>query len=107
MAHFLPEIFLSLMRNKDVCSDLGSADTEAVMQQGSPNGQSQRFPGHDDAAMLRLIMSGLDEIQATSDDYTLTVSSLGISDSARCDINLSFNNAQTGFAVCGVSHTRS
>ncbi len=90
--------------DEDVCDDLGSANTEAVMQQGSPNGQSQRFLGHDDAAMLRLAMSGLDEIQGTSDDYTLTVSSLGISDSAECDINLSFNDAQTGFAVCGVSY---
>ena len=90
--------------DEDVCSDLGAANTEAVMQQGSPNGQSQRFLGHDDAATLRLAMSGLDELQGTGDDYTLTVTSLGISDSADCDINLSFNNAQTGFAVCQVGY---
>jgi hypothetical protein len=89
--------------DQGVCSDLGVPNTEAVMQQGSPNGQSQRFLGHSGEAMLRLGMSGLDEIQGTSDDYTLTVESLGISDSPDCDVNLSFNNAQTGFAVCGVS----
>lgn len=83
-----------------VCGLLGSANTEAVMQQGSPNGQAQRFLSHDDAAMLRLAMSGVDEVQGTADDYSLTVNSLGISSSSDCDVNLSFNDAQTGFAVC-------
>ena len=87
-----------------VCTALGSPNTEAVMQQGSPNGQAQRFLGHDDEAMLRLAMSGVDEIQGTADDYSLSVQSLGISDSTDCDINLSFDNAETGFAVCGVTY---
>lgn len=86
-----------------VCNALGSANTEAVMQQGTPNSQAQRFLGHDDEAMLRLAMSGLDEIQGTADDYTLNVVSLGISDSPDCNINLSFNDDETGFAVCQVS----
>jgi hypothetical protein len=73
------------------------------MQQGTPNSQAQRFLGHDDEAMLRLAMSGLDEIQGTADDYTLNVVSLGISDSPDCNINLSFNDDETGFAVCQVS----
>ena len=87
-----------------VCSAIGSSNTEAVMQQGSPNGQAQRFLGHDDAAMLRLAMSGLDEVQGTADDYSLSVQSLGISDSPDCDINLSFDNNETGFAVCKTSY---
>ena len=86
--------------DKTVCNALGSANTEAVMQQGSPNGQAQRFLGHDDEAMLRVAMSGLDEIQGTADDYALNVVSLGVSDSPSCNINLSFDNAKTGFAVC-------
>lgn len=87
-----------------VCNALGSANTEAVMQQGSPNGQAQRYLGHDDEAMLRLAMSGVDESQGTADDYSLSVSSLGISDSVDCDINISFDDAETGFAVCQISY---
>ncbi|MEM7355708.1 MAG: matrixin family metalloprotease [Acidobacteriota bacterium] len=93
--------------DQSVCAALGSANTEAVMQQGSPNGQGQRRLGHDDEAMLRLGMSGLDETQGTADDYTLTVVSLGVSSSASCDVNISFNNAMTGFAVCQVGFSTS
>jgi hypothetical protein len=98
-----PEHLFPANADKDVCNALGSANTEAVMQQGSPNSQAQRFLGHDDEAMLRLAMSGLDEIQGTVDDYTLNVVSLGVSDSANCNINLSFDGDETGFAVCKVS----
>lgn len=90
--------------DKTVCNALGSSNTEAIMQQGSPSGQAQRFLGHDDEAMLRLAMSGVDESQGTADDYSLSVNSLGISDSADCDINLSFNDAETGFAICHISY---
>lgn len=89
--------------DETVCNALGSASTEAVMQQGTPNGQAQRFLGHDDEAMLRLAMSGLDETQGTADDYTLNVVSLGVSSSPSCNINISFDDNETGFAVCQVS----
>ena len=83
-----------------VCAALAAADTEAVMQQGSPNGQAQRRLGHDDEAMLRLAMSGLDETQgAGSDDYTINVVSLGKSTSVDCDITLDFD-ITAGFAFC-------
>ncbi len=91
--------------DRTVCSALGSANTEAIMQQGSPNGQAQRFLSHDDEAMFRLAMSGLDETQGNADDYTLSAVSLGISASPDCDINFSFDDSMTGFAVCSVGYT--
>jgi len=74
--------------------------SEASMQQGSFGGEVQRTLGHDDVVTRRYAMSGLDEIQGTADDYSTTLVFEGISDDADCDINISFDDTQTGFAVC-------
>ena len=87
--------------DRDVGSDLGFPNTEAVMQQGTFNGETQRTLGHDDVATLLLAASGTDETAGTADDYTIRLEYGGIS-AAGCDINVSFNDAQTGFAVCEV-----
>ncbi len=47
-------------------------------------------------------MSGDDMTQGNADDYTLTVTSLGVSASPDCDVNISFNDAMTSFGVCSV-----
>ena len=88
--------------DRDVCTGLGVANTEAVMQQGTPNGEAQRALGHDDVATLKLAMSGNDEIQGNADDYTLTVNSMGQQTlpNVACEITLDFDNTQTTFAVC-------
>ena len=68
---------------------LGVADTEAVMQQGAMTGEAQRELTHDDVAMLRYAMSGLDERADTGDDYTLELEYAGLTASA--DIVLAFD----------------
>ncbi|MFW6200707.1 MAG: 3-coathanger stack domain-containing protein [Gemmatimonadota bacterium] len=80
---------------------LGSSDTECVMQQGTVSDEAQRTLGHDDVATLAYGMSGLDELQGTSDDYTISLSYAGLTDS--CDVVLTFDDTETGFAVCKVS----
>ena len=72
---------------------------EAVMQQGSPNEEFQRALAPDDVATLLYARSGIDRIAGTGDDYTPTLVYRGIT-STNCDINVSFNDAETGFAVC-------
>lgn len=79
------------------------ANTEAVLQQGTPNGEAQRTLGHDDVAGLRYAMSGVDEMQGTSDDYTVLLSFVG--ESAAADIVIDFDNSKTGFAVAQLSST--
>lgn len=80
---------------------LGSPDTEAVMQQGTFGDEAQRTLSHDDVATLAYGMSGLDELQGTSDDYTIDLSYAGLTTS--CDLVLEFDDTETGFAACKVS----
>ena len=82
--------------DRSVSTLLGVPDTESVMQQGTFLDEVQRTLTHDDVATLRLAMSGVDETANTADDYTLTLSFLGIVPAA--DILLDFDNS-TGFAV--------
>lgn len=76
-------------------------NTEAVMQQGSFAGELQRSLAADDVVGIRLAQSGLDEIQGGADDYTVNLVYQGQA-VAPCDVNVSFDNAETGFAVCAV-----
>ena len=78
--------------------------TEAVMNQGTFFDEEQRLMTADDVSAIRYAMSGLDEIEGTSDDYTLQLNYVGLASS--CDLKLDFDNAQTGFAVCSVSWQR-
>ncbi|MFK8054968.1 MAG: hypothetical protein AB8F78_02510 [Saprospiraceae bacterium] len=79
----------------------GPGLSEAALQQGSPNGQAQRELHPDDEAGLRYAMSGLDEIQGNSDDYTITLNYVGevTAASGSADILIDFDSGQTGFAV--------
>jgi hypothetical protein len=87
--------------DRDVADARGFADTECSLQQGTFNDEAQRTLGHDDVAQLRIGMSGHDEVQGTSDDYTLQVNYVGLS--TGCDIVIDFDNAATSFAKCSVS----
>lgn len=84
--------------DRDVGDDLLDAfNSESVMQQGSFSYETQRTLGHDDVATLRYAMSGVNETAGDGDDYTIN---LEFSTSPNCDVTLSFNDLQTGFAVC-------
>ena len=76
--------------DRTVSALLGVANTEAVMQQGTAFDEAQRTLTHDDVATLRLAMAGLDETAGTGDDYTITLTAAGITDTA--DILLNFDN---------------
>jgi hypothetical protein len=82
---------------------LGFPNTEAVMQQGSPNGQAQRDFSVDDIATLDFARSGVDRSAGTGDDYTIQAVYGGVK--SGCDVNLAFDDARTGFAVCSVGGT--
>jgi hypothetical protein len=86
-----------------VAAQLGVPNTEAVMQQGTAPDEAQRTLTHDDVATLQLAASGVDETAGTFDDYTINLEYGGISSSSSCDIQIAFDNAQTGLAVCEVS----
>ncbi len=87
--------------DRDVATLLGAPNTEAVMQQGSYFDEEQRLLGHDDVATLRYGMSGLDELEGTSDDYTVSLTYSGLTTS--CDMVLDFDNAETALASCELS----
>ena len=90
--------------DRTVAGSMGYPDTEAVMQQGTFFDEAQRSLTHDDVATLRYAASGRNELAGDSDDYTINLEYGGISNS-NCDINLNFDNSQTGFAVCQVGGT--
>src|SRR5262249_48567735 len=87
--------------DRSVGALLGFPDTEAVMQQGQDVDEAQRSLNHDDVATLRLGMSGLDMTQGNADDYTVNLVDGGLA--TGCDINVKFDDSQTGFAVCQTS----
>lgn len=89
--------------DRDVGDDLLDAfNSESVMQQGTSSYESQRTLGHDDVATLRYAMSGVNETAGDGDDYTIN---LEFSTSPNCDVTLSFDDSETGFAVCSTGGT--
>ena len=90
--------------SRDLSLALGYPRTEAVMQQGTFFGETQRELGHDDVATRRYAMSGLDETQGNSDDYTLTLEYGGISTS-NCDVTMAITSTP-GLAFCASSYSR-
>lgn len=86
--------------DRDVSSLLGYPLSEAVMQQGSFFGEDQRALGADDVTTLRHARAGADRDAGDGDDYTVTLTYGGISNDVGCDVNLSFDDTETGFAVC-------
>ncbi|NNJ26961.1 PEP-CTERM sorting domain-containing protein [Alienimonas chondri] len=89
--------------SRAVAALTGYGDTEAVMQQGTFNGEAQRDFAAQDVAHMRYARSGLDSLQGTADDYTWELTFLGLDTGA--DIVIDFDNSQTGFAVSQNSGT--
>jgi hypothetical protein len=83
--------------DRAVAAALGFANTEAVMQQGAFANENQRTLGADDVAGMLYAQSGLDEIAGTADDYSVTLSFLGLN--AGADIVIDFDNSQASFAA--------
>jgi hypothetical protein len=86
--------------SRDVAAALGVPNTEAVMQQGTSVDEAQRRLAHDDVATLRYAESGVDETAGTGDDYTITLTYVGVTNA--CDIPIYFTGA-TSFASCSTS----
>lgn len=102
---FLPEPdTFAANGDRNVAAVFGFPNTESIMQQGMNRDESHRDLIADDVATLKMAMSGLDQQSGTADDYTFQLEYRGIT-SSNCDITVSFNNAQTSFAVCSVSGT--
>ncbi|MCG6116803.1 MAG: Ig-like domain repeat protein [Aquimonas sp.] len=91
--------------DRTVMNALGFANSEAVMQQGTPPREAKRHLHHSDLMTLRLARSGLDRSQGTADDYRYRlryVGRLSNPSNSVCNIRIRIDNS-TGFAVCGVS----
>lgn len=86
-----------------VAPGLGVPGSEAVMQQGTVLDEAQRSLVADDVAGIRLAMAGLDETAGTSDDYTINLEYT--TNPGQCDLQIAFDDSQTGFAVCATGGT--
>lgn len=75
----------------------GFVGTEAVMVNAVGPGEARRTLTHDDVTTLRYARAGLDETAATADDYTTTLSYVGITD--QCDVRVTFE-PQDGLVAC-------
>lgn len=89
--------------DRDVSALFGYPTTEAVMQQGAFFDEDQRALSADDIATLKFARTGRDREFGTGDDYQVVLEYGGISSSSQCDINLAFDDMETGFAVCQTS----
>ena len=84
--------------NRDLWESINGIDNgESVMQQGSMAGEAHRQLGPEDVATLLYAMSGFDEREGTSDDYTFTLVYAGFT--ADADIVIDFDSSQTSFAI--------
>ena len=90
----------SAQSSRENAATKGLANTEAVMVQGTFNGEVQRSLGFDDVAGIKYAESGLDERAGTADDYTVLLRFTGLDGAA--DITVDFDDSQTGFAVTGL-----
>ena len=78
---------------------LSTPNTEAVMQQGTFYRERQRTLAPDGVATLRYAMSGVDEIEDSSDDYTIHLNF--IETTTDCDLQFHFATG-VGLAYCSV-----
>jgi len=81
---------------------MGYPYSEAVMQQGTYNGETQRELLSDDASTIMLAASGEDEQAGTSDDYQIVLSYEGITTGSNCDITVIMEDLGGGLAYCSV-----
>ncbi len=79
-------------------SIFGLPQSEAIMQQGSFFDEDQRALAADEVATLSHAQAGIDRIAGTADDYTVNLSYGGLA--TACDVNVDFDDVETGFAVC-------
>lgn len=91
--------------DRSVMAALGFANSEAVMQQGTPPREAKRHLHHDDLMTIRFARSGLNRVQGNSDDYRYQLRYVGrLSNPSNADCNVRIRiDTSTGFAVCGVS----
>lgn len=91
--------------DRSVMAALGFANSEAVMQQGTPPREAKRHLHHDDLMTIRFARSGLNRVQGNSDDYRYQLRYVGrLSNPSNSQCNLRIRiDTSTGFAVCGVS----
>ena len=82
-----------------VAQNRGLERSEAVMHQGIHYGEKRCALGHDDAAMIRLGMAGIDRTAGTDTDYDLKLVFVG--ESSDCDINVKMGG--NTFAYCSIS----
>lgn len=81
-------------------SVFGIERTEGIMQQLSFSGEIQRALSADEVATYLHAQTGIDRQAGTADDYTMRVTYGGITADTTCDVNVAFDNNETGFAVC-------
>lgn len=93
--------------DRSVMAALGFANSEAVMQQGTPPREAKRHLHHDDLMTIRFARSGLNRVQGNSDDYRYRLRYVGrLSNPSNADCNVRIRiDTSTGFAVCGVGAT--
>ena len=96
--------------DRSVGALLGVSSTEAVMQQGTTIDEAQRTLNADDVATLKYAMTGLDETEDTSDDYTIKLVYAGLTTSADIvfdfDNSVSFAATQLGGVLINPTHAR-
>ncbi|SDD78967.1 Ig-like domain-containing protein [Aquimonas voraii] len=91
--------------DRSVMAALGFANSEAVMQQGTPAREAKRHLHHDDLMTIRFARSGLNRVQGNSDDYRYRLRYVGRlfnPSNSECNVRIRIDGS-TGFAVCGVS----
>lgn len=88
--------------SKDCSGSVSLSDRciEAVMQQGTSNGETQRSLAADDVATLMYARTGVDRVAGNTDDYIPTLIYSGVTNLSDCDITVAFDDSKTGFGVC-------
>jgi hypothetical protein len=80
---------------------MGYPSSEAVMQQGTYGGETQRELMSDGASTIMLAASGVDESAGTGDDYQIVLTYEGITNTGNCDITVIMEE-MSGLAYCSV-----
>ena len=87
--------------SRQLSQAMGYPYSEAVMQQGTYSGETQREIVSDGASTILLAASGVDETAGTGDDYQIVLTYEGITTGSNCDITV-IMEAMSGLAYCSV-----
>ena len=93
----------TLRTHPDHAKRIRDGTTEAIMQQGTYNGEYQRTLSADDVAAIAYARAGLDEIAGTSDDYNLKIVYAGDVTGNDIDIFLDPSYAYVGSTSAGAN----